>query len=61
MITLFLPITFTLRLPQDNPVPEMGRAAANLVLKDIYKKSGITVTQVFEPKLILRDSTPDIN
>ncbi|KTF14288.1 LacI family DNA-binding transcriptional regulator [Pseudoalteromonas sp. 10-33] len=45
----------------DNPVPEMGRAAANLVLKDIYKKSGITVNQVFEPKLILRDSTPDIN
>ena len=45
----------------DNPVPEMGRAAANLVLKDIYKKSGITVNQVFEPKLILRDSTPDIS
>ncbi|MCQ8888538.1 LacI family transcriptional regulator [Pseudoalteromonas carrageenovora] len=45
----------------DNPVPEMGRAAANLVLKDIYKKSGITVNQVFKPKLILRDSTPDIS
>lgn len=45
----------------DNPVPEMGRAAANLVLKDIYKKSGITVKHVFQPKLILRDSTPDIN
>ena len=45
----------------NNPVSEMGRAAADLVLKDIYKKGGIEVTQVFQPKLILRDSTPDIN
>ncbi|WP_350541982.1 substrate-binding domain-containing protein, partial [Psychrobacter sp. CAL495-MNA-CIBAN-0180] len=41
----------------DNPVPELGRAAANFLLKDIYKKSGITVKHVFQPKLILRDST----
>ena len=45
----------------DNPVPEMGRMAANLVLKDIYKRPGITINRVFQPTLVLRDSTPDIN
>ncbi|MCQ8877071.1 LacI family transcriptional regulator [Pseudoalteromonas shioyasakiensis] len=45
----------------NNPVPEMGKMAANLVLKDIYKHTGITINHVFQPNLILRDSTPSIN
>lgn len=44
----------------NNPVPEMGKMAANLVLKDIYKHTGITINHVFQPNLILRDSTPSI-
>lgn len=45
----------------NNPVPEMGRMTANLVLKDIYKHSSITINRIFQPTLIARDSTPDIN
>ncbi|HEA19010.1 MAG: LacI family DNA-binding transcriptional regulator [Pseudoalteromonas prydzensis] len=44
----------------NNPVPEMGKMAANLVLKDIYKHSGITINHIFQPNLILRDSTPTV-
>lgn len=40
----------------DNPVNEMGKMAAKLVLKNVYENKGIEVQHVFEPKLVVRDS-----
>lgn len=44
----------------DNPVEKMGKMAANLVLRDIYKHTGIKINHVFEPALMVRDSSPNV-
>ena len=44
-----------------NPVNEMGRMAAKLVLKQIYQTKEQTIQQVFKPSLIVRESTQLIN
>lgn len=41
----------------NNPISDMGRAAANLVLQRVYKQSELKVNQVFSPDLIQREST----
>jgi len=40
----------------DNPANEMGKMAANLVLKNIYNQKNITTKNIFEPKVIMRKS-----
>ncbi|QPL41588.1 LacI family DNA-binding transcriptional regulator [Pseudoalteromonas sp. A41-2] len=45
----------------DNPVEQMGKMAANLVLKDIYKQNRADIEHIFSPNLIMRDSTPRSN
>jgi LacI family transcriptional regulator len=40
----------------DNPVNEMGKMAAKLILKDIYQQKDLKIRHFFEPKLITRDS-----
>ncbi|QOL24554.1 LacI family DNA-binding transcriptional regulator [Thalassotalea sp. LPB0316] len=45
----------------DNPVYEMGRMAAQLVLKQVYQQKKHDIVQVFEPTVILRDSVAHFN
>jgi len=40
----------------DNPVNEMGKMAAKLVLQDVYKQKDLSIKHFFEPTLIIRDS-----
>jgi len=40
----------------ENPVGEMGKMAAKLVLKDVYQQKNIVVQHLFQPNLIERDS-----
>jgi LacI family transcriptional regulator len=42
-----------------NPVNEMGRMAAKLVLKQVYQRSDESIQQVFKPTLIARDSAKE--
>ena len=44
----------------DNPVGEMGSMAAKLVLKNVYKQNKVNVNQVFEPKLVIRNSVAKV-
>jgi LacI family transcriptional regulator len=44
-----------------NPVIEMGKMAAKLVLKQVYKAKEQTIQQVFKPSLIVRESAQLIN
>jgi LacI family transcriptional regulator len=43
------------------PVKEMGKMAASLILKNIYKKQINTIKNLFEPEIVLRDSSVAIN
>ena len=45
----------------DNPVEQMGKMAANLVLRDIYKQNRADIEHIFSPNLMMRDSTPRSN
>ncbi|REL27036.1 LacI family DNA-binding transcriptional regulator [Thalassotalea euphylliae] len=45
----------------DNPVEKMGKMAAKMVLRDIYKQKNIAIEQVFEPTLIVRKSVNQQN
>lgn len=38
------------------PIEEMGKACANLILKEVYKKDIDNIPKRFEPTLIVRDS-----
>jgi len=40
----------------DNPVNEMGKMAAKLVLKNVYQQDKLLIQHSFEPTLIARDS-----
>jgi len=40
----------------DNPVHEMGKMAAQLVLIDVYQQKKLEIERVFEPTVIVRDS-----
>ncbi len=40
----------------DNPVHEMGKMAAQLVLRDVYQQKKLEIERVFEPTVIVRDS-----
>ncbi|WP_441002924.1 LacI family DNA-binding transcriptional regulator [Pseudocolwellia agarivorans] len=40
----------------DNPTNEMGKMAAKLVLKTVYKQKNIKTHNIFEPKVIMRKS-----
>lgn len=40
-----------------NPVNEMGKMAAKLVLQEVYQIDKLNIQQVFKPSLIVRDST----
>lgn len=40
----------------DNPVNEMGKMAAKLVLKTVYNQKNIEIQNIFEPKVIMRKS-----
>ncbi|GLX86799.1 transcriptional regulator [Thalassotalea loyana] len=40
----------------DNPVDEMGKMAAQLVLRDVYQQKKLEIERVFEPTVIVRDS-----
>lgn len=44
-----------------NPVNEMGKMAAKLVLKQVYQAKELQIQQVFKPSLILRESTKTAN
>jgi len=45
----------------NNPVNEMGKMAAKLVLKNIYQHDKLSITYAFKPTLISRDSIKNIN
>lgn len=45
----------------DNPVNEMGKMAAKLVLKDVYQQKNLSIKHFFEPTLITRNSVIDQN
>lgn len=45
----------------ENPVAQMGAMAANLVLKHVYKQKKLNVNQLFEPKVILRNSVAKLS
>jgi len=45
----------------DNPINLMGHMAAKLVMKNVYQKKDLTITHFFEPTLIVRDSTSNID
>ncbi|WP_068546703.1 LacI family DNA-binding transcriptional regulator [Thalassotalea crassostreae] len=40
----------------DNPIYEMGKVAAQLILKDVYQQKADDLQRVFKPKLIERQS-----
>lgn len=40
----------------DNPTNAMGKMAAKLVLKTVYKHKNIKINNIFEPKVIIRKS-----
>jgi len=40
----------------DNPVHQMGKMAAKLVLKNVYKQTDLEIQHLFKPSLIIRDS-----
>jgi len=40
----------------DNPVNEMGKMAAKLVLKNVYQNKAFEIQHIFEPNLVVRDS-----
>jgi len=40
----------------ENPINEMGKMAAKLVLKTVYSKKDLTIQSVFEPRVIFRQS-----
>lgn len=40
----------------DNPVHQMGKMAAKLVLKDVYNEKNHEIKRLFKPTLIIRDS-----
>lgn len=40
----------------ENPANEMGKMAAKLVLKTVYKQKNLTIENIFEPKVIMRKS-----
>lgn len=44
----------------DNPVNEMGRMAAKMVLKEIYHQKNIEINRIFEPTVIVRNSIKPI-
>ncbi|MFT5085093.1 MAG: LacI family transcriptional regulator [Lentisphaeria bacterium] len=44
----------------DYPIKEMGRMAAKFVLRDVYGETEVESKNVFEPKLVLRDSVKNI-
>lgn len=44
----------------DYPIETMGKMAARCVLRDFYDKSGLDIQCRFEPKLVLRESTAEI-
>lgn len=41
----------------DNPVNEIGHMAAKWVLKQVYKKDNLEIKNLFEPTLIIRESS----
>lgn len=41
----------------DNPVNQMGKMAAKLVMKDVYQQKIDDIQYLFKPTLIIRDST----
>ena len=41
----------------NNPIADMGRAAAQLVLNRVYKQTNVEIEQIFSPALISRQST----
>lgn len=45
----------------DYPIHDMGQMAARWVLKNTYQKEGLELNTLFEPKLILRESTQTIS
>lgn len=45
----------------DNPINEMGHMAAQWVLKNIYDNQNIEIKNLFEPKLVKRESTKSLN
>lgn len=44
----------------ENPVYDMGKMAANLVLKNVYQKKGLEIKHQFNPTLIVRNSIKNI-
>jgi LacI family transcriptional regulator len=44
----------------DNPIREMGKMAAKLVLKNVYQQKKLSITYAFKPTLIARDSIKKI-
>ncbi len=40
----------------ENPVHEMGKMAAKLVLKEVYRQKGLEIQHLFQPSVIMRDS-----
>ena len=45
----------------ENPITDMGKMAARIIMQDVYKKSIGAIHKSFEPNLIMRESVSAIN
>ncbi len=53
---VFAPYLYPKLTTVNNPVHEMGKMAAKLVLKQVYQQKNLDIQTLFEPNLIIRDS-----
>ncbi len=53
---VFAPHLYPKLTTVNNPVHEMGKMAAKLVLKQVYQQKDLDIQTLFEPNLIMRDS-----
>lgn len=58
---VFAPHLYPKLTTVDNPVNQMGKMAAKLVLKEVYQQQDHQIQRLFEPSLVMRDSVADIS
>lgn len=57
---IFSRYTFPRLSTVENPIALMGEMAAATVMQEVYKKSGKPIKNLFEPRLITRESVADV-
>ncbi|GAB5379316.1 MAG: LacI family DNA-binding transcriptional regulator [Aliiglaciecola sp.] len=57
---VFSRYTFPRLSTVDNPITDMGKMAARIIMEDVYKKSMGSINKSFEPSLVIRESVSRI-